>query len=172
MLAKNSKSEINWLLEKSRSSTLDPYSLQTVMPKSKKLSFPRRQHRTKTIPRKFPLPIHLLQDKKLLICLFDHVSRCLNLRAASLTRARKGPLIVEDFDLVDGESRRENDCIKDFVVRGFDCRGADRGGEVLCHKNPRRGVEGEDFGGGVAEGGLIALEEGFDGFSDGGHYEF
>ena len=143
---------------------------QTASLEVSKLSLSRRQHRTKAIPRNLPLAIHLLQDKKLLVRLLDHLPRRLYLGAARGTRARERPLVIEDLDLVDLEGRRQHDHFEDSVVGSFDGRGAGRGGEVLGHEDAGGGVEREDLrGGGVAEGGLVGLEEGFDGFGVGRH---
>jgi hypothetical protein len=135
------------------------------------LSLPRRQNRTKAIPRNLPLPTHLLQHKKLLIRLLSHLPRRLNLRAPRRARARKRPPVIKDLDFMDLEGWRQHNHVEDFVVGGFDGRGADCGGEVLGHEDAGWGVEGEDEGGGGgAEGGFVGFEEGFYGFGVGGHF--
>lgn len=92
--------------ENSRSSKLCLYGLHILSHEVSKLSLPRRQHRTKTIPRNLPFPIHLLQHKKLLIRLLNYLPRRLNLRTPSRTRAGKRPFVIEDFDFMDGKAWR------------------------------------------------------------------
>lgn len=99
-----------------------------------------------------------------------HLPCRLNLRAPGRARTGKRPIVIEDFDLVNGEGRREHDRVEDFVVSGFDGGCADGSGEVLGHEDSGWSVEGKDVrGGGVAEGGLVGLEEGPDGLGVGGH---